>query len=63
MNQKLAAMVAEFNRYFTIANGVDVGERVSGPRDERRALHAAISGSGEAAASVSRPSVGRRLHG
>lgn len=29
----------EFNRYFTSANGVDVGERVSVPRDEWRKLY------------------------
>lgn len=34
---------AEFNRYFTSMNGVDVGARVSVPRDEWRALYAAIS--------------------
>lgn len=36
------ALIEEFNRYFTSMNGVDVPQRVSVPRDEWRALHAAI---------------------
>ena len=38
----LLSALAEFNRYFTSANGVDVSARISVPRDEWRALHAAI---------------------
>ena len=33
---------AEFDKRFTSMNGIDVPERVSVPRDEWRALHAAI---------------------
>ena len=36
------ALATEFNRYFTSSNRVDVGERVSVPRDEWRTLMAAI---------------------
>ena len=35
-------LAAEFNRYFTSSNGVDVPERVSVSRDEWRQLHAAL---------------------
>lgn len=42
---ELAAKLAEFNRYFTSANGVDVGERVSVPRDEWRSLYALLRAS------------------
>ncbi len=42
---ELAEKLAEFNRYFTSANGVDVGERVSVPRDEWRSLHALLRAS------------------
>lgn len=38
----LLSALAEFNRYFASANGVDVSARISVPRDEWRALHAAI---------------------
>jgi transglutaminase-like putative cysteine protease len=37
------ALAADFNRYFTSANGVDVPARVSVPRDEWRAVYAALS--------------------
>lgn len=40
MNHALK-LAAEFNRYFTSSNGVDVPERVSVSRDEWRRLHAA----------------------
>lgn len=42
---ELAAKLAEFNRYFTSSNGVDVGERVSVPRDEWRSLYALLRAS------------------
>lgn len=38
----LKALAAEFNRYFTSSNGIDVGERVSVPRDEWRKLFAIL---------------------
>lgn len=36
-------LLADFNRYFTSGNDVDVPERVSVPRDEWRELHAALA--------------------
>lgn len=38
----LQKQVDEFNLYFTSANGVDVGERVTVKRDEWRKLYAKI---------------------
>lgn len=41
MNNALK-LAADFNRYFTSSNGIDVPERVSVSRDEWRQLHAAL---------------------
>lgn len=43
MSIETMKLAAEFNRYFTSANGVDVPERVSVSRDEWRQLFAALS--------------------
>lgn len=43
MIKEAMKLAAEFNRYFTSMNGVDVPERVSVPRDEWRALFAALA--------------------
>lgn len=43
----LPKLLADFNRYFTSSNGVDVPARVSVPRDEWRALFAALSEQGD----------------
>jgi hypothetical protein len=50
MSTEALKQAAEFNRYFTSANGVDVGARVSVPRDEWRTLYADL-----AQATVSEP--------
>lgn len=42
MSEKAMKLATELNRYFTSMNGVDVPERVSVPRDEWRALFAAL---------------------
>ena len=42
MSIEAMKLAAEFNRYFTSGNGVDVPERVSVSRDEWRQLHAAL---------------------
>ncbi len=42
MSIELNKLAAEFNRYFTSANGVDVPAKVSVSRDEWRELFAAI---------------------
>lgn len=39
---KTMKLAADFNRYFTSSNGIDVPERVSVSRDEWRQLHAAL---------------------
>lgn len=36
-------LIAEFDRYFTSANSIDVDARISVPRDEWRALRAAMA--------------------
>lgn len=43
MSIEAMKLAAEFNRYFTSANGVDVPARVSVSRDEWRQLFAALS--------------------
>lgn len=43
MTQETLKLALEFNKRFTSMNGVDVPERVSVPRDEWRALLAALS--------------------
>ena len=43
MSAELKTLADEFNRYFTSANGVDVGERVNVSRDEWRTLYAALA--------------------
>lgn len=48
----LPKLLADFNRYFTSANGVDVPERVSVSRDEWRVLFEALSQRGEAVGSI-----------
>lgn len=42
MNANLIKLAAEFNRYFTSSNNVDVPARVTVSRDEWRQLYAAI---------------------
>jgi hypothetical protein len=42
MKDEALKLAAEFDKRFTSMNGVDVPERVSVPRDEWRALNAAI---------------------
>lgn len=48
----LPKLLADFNRYFTSSNGVDVPERVSVSRDEWRVLFEALSQRGEAVGEV-----------
>jgi hypothetical protein len=48
MSNHLNKLAAEFNRYFTSSNGVDVPEHVSVSRDEWRQLHAALHTYGHA---------------
>lgn len=48
MSIKLNKLAAEFNRYFTSSNGVDVPERVCVSRDEWRQLYAALHAYGHA---------------
>jgi hypothetical protein len=43
MSQELKQLADGFNRYFTSANSVDVGERVTVSRDEWRTLYAALA--------------------
>ena len=46
MSIEAMKLAAEFNRYFTSANGVDVPAKVSVSRDEWRALFTAIQQAG-----------------
>jgi hypothetical protein len=43
MSKEAMKLAAEFNKRFTSMNGIDVPERVTVPRDEWRALFAALA--------------------
>ena len=49
MSIELNKLAAEFNRYFTSSNGIDVPAKVSVSRDEWRALFTAIQQAAQAA--------------